>query len=437
MSEEAVPEVDPAALALLVVTQSLEGYAASQADDLRILRFIDADHHTLDDVRHQATHEFLQLHPEVDPATAEVLVDGVIGIRDGVDGDGGFDNYSEIVRGTIEMVNESGVQFDLASLQDLLRLSGTRPSSQRMRTSVLVNLVAAFEVHVAEMMRVMARYEPRPLVNDKTTVRWDQVASADSIEALREDVIESVIDGALRGDLPGWLAFFETRYQTRKIEISAVVHEGYLRRHTVVHGGGRATREYIKRCGDLGIACPPLGTYLDVSSDYLQQLADALFSLAFELGVNLASRLGMTAGAESAFVNLTYRMLISRRFEAVRLVCGRYVRSSFIASSSANIVKANYFVAMRRLGRSSECSSMVEEWDVSALERQYKVAKLIIQGQIPLAHSEIQLMLKSGELERRFWLAWPLFEEVREYDRQLRGANQVSPGVEEEKPQAV
>ncbi|MGC4174001.1 hypothetical protein [Demequina sp.] len=419
MSEERVLDVTQAEMTLLVLRTALEEYSASQVDDLRILAYVEKNQAELDDTFEGALAEFAKMHPEVPAEQARELMAGVAALRESRGEDGDFDSFRGLIGEVYEFARKTSPDLDGPALSDLMRMSAFKPSSERMRTSILVNLIAGFEVHIAEIMRLIIHHDPRPVLNDKTSVRWSQVASAASLDALRDDLIEDVVDTQLRGEMSKWLGFFEDKFQTKPIVISKVVLEGNLRRHTVVHGGSRATREYIARCSDNGIDCLPQGSYLGVDANYLNRLADELFSLAFEVAVNVAMKVGMNKSSEAGFVNLGFRMLMSRRFDAVRLVCGRYVDAKFIDQTSANIVRANYLLAMKRLGRLDECARLVTDWDVSALERQYKVAKLIITDQIEEAYVAIKSMLETGELEHRFWIAWPLFEDVRNYERNL------------------
>lgn len=304
--------------------------------------------------------------------------------------------------------------------RDFTGLTIRRNLSARSRESMLVTLWSDFEAFVAELLRLLASTQPDPLVPSTKQVTLQEVVDHGSVDALVQHLASEWIDSLFRDTFDTWIMKLCTAYALDVPVWTDQLRESYFRRNVVVHAGASANSVYIKNTSELMVEAVEPDARLTVDREYLTVVADELAAVAFALAITAAAKFDKAnvEKYEGEFTNLCYILLIESRPGAVRIIGERFRHERFKTQGAKEIMKVNYLLACRDLGQLSQCRKEINEWDVSALDEMFKIAKLILQEDYDKALGRVAKLRESNKLQERLWTTWPLFRDLRAFEKE-------------------
>lgn len=134
---------------------------------------------------------------------------------------------------------------------------------------------------MSDLLRLFYECHPGALESDDKIYSFNEVRSFGDLDRFLDHVIDTKIDGFLRGSLSDWAKFF----QRMKIDMTRFAlswedfAECFQRRHVIVHNGGRVSRQYLERVDPNWIEQhkeeAQLGKVLRVNDEYLVKAFDS------------------------------------------------------------------------------------------------------------------------------------------------------------------
>ena len=290
--------------------------------------------------------------------------------------------------------------------------------------SIFTALIADFEAFVVNFLTAIYSARPEVLASGGKTVPWSVLVTADSIEAVRDELIDSAVVDVMRGPFKDWMSTLKSDFAipVEKYCSEPAVAERFQRRNVIVHNGGLASRLYIKNCPDFHVEH---GAQLPITKEYLRETADELAVIA--LAIAVGGMIHLAKGdqdveklANRQMGDWVYELLLRRRYVAVDHYLVHAPISRLADRQTEEICRVNHWVALYRMGRGSECAAEVEQWQVDHLGGQYQLAKMVLTGEMETAARLAADLRRSGELPTKHWLQWPLLESVREHVQQSK-----------------
>lgn len=398
----------------------IEGYFGKQRDILRLVEFVADRQHELDDRQAKVMLELTSKYPEYPEKELAELISNFGNIGNSEESDPKERTQDQITE-VLELIDPPHLSSEF--VMDLARAHVQPPSAPRMFEALLTTLVSDFEVFVGDLMRLLGKADPSPLMGDTATFTWREVSRHESIESFRDTVVEARIGTVLRGSMLDWMGHLE---RTHKVKLpnclqNAEFAEVFERRNLIVHAGGVVSDAYRQKFGGSGQRLEK-GGRLRVSKDYLDKSADLLFEVAYCLIVNSGKKISDNENyswLEGELVNIPFRLLQIDRADLVSRVCGNYLEAPFDVAERQIIMKVNFWLGMKLAGKFEQCREDVEEWQVSMLKPMYRFAKLSLLDRVGDALQLGKEMRASGEFPMHHWLTWPLVAKVREFERQV------------------
>jgi hypothetical protein len=191
-----------------------------------------------------------------------------------------------------------------------------------MRQSLLTMCVGAFEVLVGSLFAEKYARHPNALGDQKEFSLGD-LASFDTVEGARQQLIDDRVDNFLRRSFENWMTWFANAsglgltYETLSID-PAVVREVFQRRHIIIHNAGRVSRRYLQNTDHAGEP-PPLGEVLRIDASYVDRAIDELDTVGNLLAVGAWAKL-LPDEEQLALIFLSERsqhLMFNRRWLAV------------------------------------------------------------------------------------------------------------------------
>ncbi len=143
-----------------------------------------------------------------------------------------------------------------------------------LRTQQLVMLFAFVDAFLADTVRVICKAKPNVLKKNSKTITWERVASASSLEQLKDEMADMfAYDLGWRQDITGRLETLRSQFgltlDCSKVDTSRLEKLEKVR-DIVVHNGGRISREFVQRTGEEHLV---LGQLYQVKDNDIEQLS--------------------------------------------------------------------------------------------------------------------------------------------------------------------
>ncbi|MGW0554786.1 hypothetical protein ACWDZ6_11375 [Streptomyces sp. NPDC002926] len=291
-----------------------------------------------------------------------------------------------------------------------------------LRESTVVSAVTSFEVLFSSLISSFLKVSPQALdAMSKEKEKEFSLRDLKSLANIEEAVDLAVsrrVDELMFGSVSDWRRFCIDKLNIKFEELCSdwvAVQEIFQRRHVLVHAGGVASARYVNAVSTNGKRGEvQVGKKIRTSENYVHQTLDSI--LAF--GILLASSVGMkfAKDREGVILNslhsLTYSRLLAKDNDMVRHLCTAGEKLAMEYDGQL-LFKVNGWISQKRTDPETT-ATQVREWDTSALEDRYKLAKACLLGEAQKALEMMKKMHSAGDLSSEDVLEWPLFEGVRE-----------------------
>lgn len=427
--EEEVEELTPDMLFFLRIRDALGVFSVRQNELLRLAGFMDERAAEIDNATQRARELIRGQLDEIDETAIDQLVTLFTELDQADLGDGDLspEDRQSAISTALQEITE-GLPDGVAStyMDGVLRAVHAPPGVGILRSSLLVSLVGELEMLVDFLARACYERQPSALQDSGRQFTWGEIAEYESIDELRDHVVDRMIEDVLRGSLSEWVDHFVRKFKVAPISLagSFAAQEIVQRRHCIVHNAGQVSVAYIDRLSQFDLKVE-VGDDLEVSSEYLQEAADTLyliaFSLSWALGFKLISEPDAIDGLETTFANRSYFLLRDRRYE---LVCriGKEAPLSKIDESSRFVIQVNYWLAHKLAGKFEVVRQEVEGLEVATRSRNYNLAKHALLDEYEDAYRIAQSMIRDESLKPEHFFTWPLLAGVRDFARRKNEA---------------
>lgn len=409
------------------VAGPLRNFLEKQRATLRLADFVDVA--ALDDEKTQLREFVATRYPHMDADVAAAIA--------------GF--FGELVSGglheNIKLLEENlDVFIDVAGpdmedpytfatmIHDAVERQRRLPSAPAFYSSLLANLVAAFEVFMGDMARAILRLHPKILDSKTRTFSWQSILEAGSLEDLREAVLEDYVGELMRGSMADLIGEFRAKLHVEIPEYVTpdALAEVFLRRNIWIHNDGRVSAQYLKR---LPATCkrPEIGETMSLDREYLAGAADGLVSLAFFVTWAMGCKFKKCAdwsAFEGYMVNFPYRLLQDERYTVVKNATTPEIREKVVNESNQRVMQVNHWLALKRLGQFDQCRQAVHDWQTASLAKNLQLARLALLDEMEPALELVERIRGTDDLPLVNWQTWPLLAELRAYERELRAASE-------------
>lgn len=283
----------------------------------------------------------------------------------------------------------------------------------------LVSLVADFELFVLRVTTAWLTYNDDHLAARERKLTFREISELDSIEQLRESMVQAYLEDLMRKSASGWFGEFCKMFAVSSIEGADdfTTQEVFQHRHIIVHHGGLVSRQYLEALSKYPLTVS-IGDHIPVDLARVESAANALACVAHSIAMSALSTSSKQPAdreqMETEAGELTYILLLLRRNVVVDRFVSGFNLTRVHRVFSREQIRVNGWIAKRRLGTLSKVASQVEAWDVSGSADSFKLAKLILTGKRPQAVAMAKSMMENGRMSSYSVASWPLFEEIRD-----------------------
>jgi hypothetical protein len=295
--------------------------------------------------------------------------------------------------------------------------------------SIMVSLVSQYDAFIGRLLRAILIARPELLNPSEKTFSYSQVASFQSIESIREHVIEKEVETVLRSSHADQIKWMETRFSvplTKGLAIWPQFIELTERRNLFAHANGVVSNHYISTCNQCGFILDPKikeGSNLEVTQKYFIQCCACISELGVKLAHVLWRKLlpDQRKEADNNLISTTYELIEQDDYPlAISLLdfaCDTIKSHTDEWTKVALVI--NRAQAYKWSGNEDECKRILGEIDWTAKGDEFKLADIVLRDEWSKAKEIMRRIGSSGPVTKLQYRDWPLFRKFREREEFL------------------
>ncbi len=291
--------------------------------------------------------------------------------------------------------------------------------------SLLLFLVAESDSLTYSVIRTALKYSPQH-AHSESHLKFSEILNAASIEDLKEQIIETKVEGILRGDREHQLSEIDKCFKIGLREYfdkRPEFFEIFLRRNLIAHTGGAISSIFLAKIKKIGI--PDEGMIVNrtisVTEDYISAAIRVLFDYGLRLSYGIVRRLVSREVAESSITEMGVRLLKQERWERAAQVFdfGLELGQKNISNDSTyRIFLVNRAISYAELGKLSEAKVLLNRADWSSCHPRFLIAKAALVQDYKQA-AELMKRYGAGPISKEDYQKWPVFRQFRQTEHFL------------------
>ena len=291
----------------------------------------------------------------------------------------------------------------------------------------IVSFVSQYDAFLGNLIKTIFYHKPELLNNSDKNLSFSEIISYDSIEDIKDYIIEKEVESVIRENHLKQFKWLESKLKIplRK-DLPSFKHfiEITERRNLFVHNNGVVSRQYIENCTKNevpNIDKVKVGDKLSVNPGYFVKCYSILFEIGVKLGQVIWRKLlpDELEEADNHLNNICFDLLIK----------GHYHLASNLLSFATETLKKHYdqeiiniFIINKSLsyylsGKKEKAKSVLSKQDWSATNDKFKLAIAVLNEDF---NEAIDLMKSIGSSNKHInkdaYREWPLFKEFRKRD---------------------
>ncbi|WNL45794.1 hypothetical protein RKE25_20660 [Dyella sp. BiH032] len=295
---------------------------------------------------------------------------------------------------------------------------------QLLPRMALVSLVSLYDAYLGRLVRLIYKLRPEMLSGSGRQLTFAQLTEFPSIEAARDHVVEMEVESLLRDSHTAQFEWLEAKLGLslrKNLDAWPVFIEATERRNTFVHADGIVGAQYLNVCRKAGIVIAAecvSGSKLDVTPEYFSTACDCFCEIVIKLSQVVWRKLlpGKLEEADKAFIDISFDLLVQADYKLAEKIL------SFAADPAVKHVNkenelylvVNHAIALRAQERISDCNTLLDKIDWSALSDKFRLAEYVLRGDYGSAVGVMEKIGSFGHPGKAEYKTWPLFNWFRE-----------------------
>ncbi len=310
---------------------------------------------------------------------------------------------------------------DFAKLTE--RLEPTFDVPKFLARTVLMGLIAAFDQHIRDIMRLTIIANPSIIENHSATLTVKEILSFDNFDDLRRSVMHNELDLMSHEKRDEQIAWFEKKLKIDKISESyphwCELMEVCERRNLFAHTDGHVSEKYLKNAEKYGY--PSVNISLNDKLEVNEKYYSSAVNCIFEFGVMLThvvrkKLLGKNDfHADSELSELGYRLLQRGDYQLARRILEFAHKARDVTRErTRRMIAVNYANALRCCKKPDEAKEILAKVDWSACSIDFEICVAALRENVDTVTNCMRHIGISGKLTEADYREWPAFFHVRD-----------------------
>ncbi len=280
--------------------------------------------------------------------------------------------------------------------------------------NTIIMLITRFEEFIADFIRVLYKKFPQKYL-DKQTITFSEIDKK-GVSDIKEKIIEREIERIMRESYTEWFDLFKEHnmcFDNCSGEYEQL-RELYARRNVIVHNSGNVNDSYIKNVPGTSYK---VGERLYADEEYINLAFNSVKTMIFCImieGIRIEKE-NRSIYIDNIF-NFAFIELMQKNYSVCKTVCSSLKNNKLIDEKTKHMAKVNCWISQIAIDGLDKVKKEIEDFDVSALDRIFLIAKLLLLQKNSKATPFIEELYQKNDLPFSAIEQWPLFMGYRDSD---------------------
>lgn len=290
----------------------------------------------------------------------------------------------------------------------------------------LVSSVSAYDSFLGDMIKTIYTHKPELLNCSERNLTLNEIIKFDSIEAVKEKILDNEIDSLLRKSHSEQIQALSNKFNV-PLEPDPQLAKDFVelteRRNIFVHTDGIISRQYLSVCKSHNVELDDqlkLGTRLTAKNTYLLRANDILLEMGIKIIQVLWRKLfpDEIEYADLSLTCITYDLLAEKRNDiAISLLdFGSSNIKRWSDDRTRRVFIINRAQAYKNKGNIDQCLSIINKEDWSSCRDDLHLALAALRDDNESAIRHMLKMKGSNDVGEAEYREWPIFEKLRTTD---------------------
>lgn len=288
----------------------------------------------------------------------------------------------------------------------------------------VIGLVSAYDAFLSDLLRAIFSVRPEVIFTSDRELKFSDLISAGSIDAIREKIILDEIESVLRKSHHEQFAWLEKKF-TMKLRENLDVWPDFIelceRRNLLTHTGGVVSEQYIKNCKEHGRASKSkVGDKLSVDFDYLVSAIEVVAEIGAKLTHTMWRKFSEQERevADHSLNNYGMKLIQKGKHQtAARLLKFGVDQKKHSSELIRRMMVVNLANALKLGGNAADSHAVLDREDWSASTARFKMCVAAVKDDFLRVCEIMALGPAITEISASDFRDWPAFKTSRKDDK--------------------
>ncbi len=277
--------------------------------------------------------------------------------------------------------------------------------------NTIIMVITRFEDFISDFIRYLYLKYPQKYL-DNQTICYSEISQS-NISDIREKIIDRELDAIMRKSYTVWFDTFKEHKMDLEIckKEYNFLAELYATRNILVHNCGIVNEQYLK---NVPATAYKMGEKIRIDDNFVKKAFECIKTIMFCImieGIRLEKE--MKKNISELVFNYTFDELSSKNYNCCKTVFKALYNSPFTDDIHKQMARVNYWIAKIEINGLNDIKSEIENFDVTALDKSFLLAKNILLCKYKEATMVIEELCEKKELTSLEIENWPLFNKYR------------------------
>lgn len=287
-----------------------------------------------------------------------------------------------------------------------------------MHNSLLAQAVAAFEVLISGVITQYFLSNRSALETGEKEFSLADLREFKDVDDAADVLVARHVSRVMYGDLEAWAEWFDARCKADLTDLALDwdrLQEVFQRRHVIMHNGGLVSRQYLSKTPGAD-ADLKVGQRLTVDADYLDTAFDELEVLGTLIAVLSWGSWEKSDRDQSAgrLLHRSYELMLVERWRAGECILEKGL-TMHCSAAVKEPMKVNHWNCRLEQYGYDHIKDDVSDWDVSVAVGRFKLAKLVLLGELEKASKLADQLIERKEISPGQMNEWPILRTLRDH----------------------
>lgn len=317
--------------------------------------------------------------------------------------------------------------FEETHIQKIIEYHECNEAALRiLNETAIQQIVNNWESLISELLEWRLLADPESIPKDRN-ISYKEILLFKDIDEVKHSVINQEIEAFLKSKS----AEEQIKHFNKEFGIDLASHfpslnelmELILRRHTIVHAGGIASSEYIRRVKNIkGIDFADIteGKPFPINAKYVKHA----WSLTYAAGIVLLHMVvqkhardikseELEDKADKLLINGSFEAIKYSQYESAEMIL-RYAYKLHLSSESSKlIILINLAQTMKWIKREEECEKILKEYDWESSNSLFRLCVSSLMSDFELFKNLLPIVVSEKLIKVSDIYEWPVFREIR------------------------